>query len=237
LKNSTTELPGGQSVLRGFVFNHEACIFDFDGTLYSKKNFARRLVLAGLQKAGPREVFTVLAERRARKSLSGRDCGTPAAYYEEFFSRMSHLGNKPVKELRSWYFEDYMPRMCAVLKRHYRPRPGAADLFAGLAKASIPFAVYSDYPQTAERLAALGLDPAGGKLYGPGHFGAQKPAPRPFLSIAENLGVSPSRVLVIGDRDDTDGDGAKAAGMAYFGINNPADWEIFRGCVQKRVFG
>jgi FMN phosphatase YigB (HAD superfamily) len=110
--------------------------------------------------------------------------------------------------------------MCGILAGHYRPRRGTAELFASLTRRSFPFAVYSDYPRATERLSALGLDPAYGKRYGPEHFGAQKPAARPFLAIAADLGIPPDRTLVLGDRDDTDGAGAAAAGMAYIGIVN-----------------
>jgi HAD superfamily hydrolase (TIGR01549 family) len=132
---------------------------------------------------------------------------------------MSRAAGKPAEWLHTWYFESYIPLMCEVLKKHDHPRPGTAELFEFLTQEDYPFAVYSDYPRTAERLSALGLNPAaGGRLYGPEHFGAQKPAVRPFLSIAQDLGVPPEQVLVVGDREDTDGAGAKAAGMAYINI-------------------
>jgi FMN phosphatase YigB (HAD superfamily) len=190
-----------------------ALVFDLDGTLYDAGGFAWRLTLSR-----PGEAYLVLAERRARKALSGRDYGTPEAYYKAFFSQMSRLSGRRADKLSSWYFETYMPRFCGILKRHYHPRPGAGELFKDLRKASFPFAVYSDYPLTARRLAALDLDPAGGRLYGPEQFGAQKPAVRPFLSIAQDLGCPPERTLLIGDRDDTDGAGAEAAGMGYIRI-------------------
>jgi FMN phosphatase YigB (HAD superfamily) len=219
----------------------EGFIFDLDGTLYDTHGFARRLVLAH-----PGEGFLMLAERRIRKTLIGGDYLSAGAYYEEFFSRMSHLTGKSGERLRSWYFERYMPLMCAMLKKHYRPRPGTAELFADLTQRGFPFAVYSDYPQTAERLSCLGLDPASGaKLYGPEHFGAQKPAVRPFLLIAQDLALPPDRILVIGDRDDTDGAGAAAAGMAYIGIRGRKkqgfppglDWEAVVTLLRDKRIG
>jgi FMN phosphatase YigB (HAD superfamily) len=160
-----------------------------------------------------------LAERKTRQALSGRDCGSPEVYYGEFFARMSQIAKRPPETLSAWYFDRYMPRMCGVLKKHYRLRPGAADLFEALSRRPFPFAVYSDYPLVAERLSALGQDkPSGAKLYGPEHFGAQKPAARPFAAIARALGAPPDCCLVIGDRDDTDGAGAAAAGMGYIGV-------------------
>jgi FMN phosphatase YigB (HAD superfamily) len=216
-----------------------ALIFDLDGTLYDTRGFARRLVLAR-----PGDGLFMLAERRIRKGLAGADYLSAGAYYGEFFFRMSRAAGRSAEGLRNWYFDRYIPLMCGVLKKHYHPRPGAAELFAGLVRGAFPFAVYSDYPRTAERLSSLGLEQAlGGKRYGPEDFGAQKPAARPFLSIARDLGVPPDRTLVIGDRDDTDGAGAAAAGMAYVGITNSnkrgaspsAPWETVSALLREQL--
>jgi phosphoglycolate phosphatase-like HAD superfamily hydrolase len=53
-------------------------------------------------------------------------------------------------------------------------------------------------------------------LYGPESFGAQKPAVRPLLSIAADIGIAPEETLVVGDREETDGLGAFRAGMRFF---------------------
>lgn len=214
-----------------------AFIFDLDGTLYDTGGFARRLVLAR-----PADAGIILAERKTRKALAGCDYGSAEAWYGEFFSRMSRIAKRPEPALRAWYFGCYMPRFCEILKRRFRPRPGAAELFRALADAAFPFAVYSDYPLAAERLAALGLDAADGRVYGPEHFGAQKPAARPFLVIAGELGAAPERVLVIGDRDNTDRAGAAAAGMSYLGTGSrrgqsapPLDWAVLTGLLRGRI--
>jgi FMN phosphatase YigB (HAD superfamily) len=210
-----------------------AFIFDLDGTLYDIGGLARHLVLAR-----PADAFLVLAERKTRKALAGCDYGNAEAWEGEFFSRMSRIAKRPAAMLRAWYFDRYMPRFCDILKRRFRPRPGAAELLRALADAAFPFAVYSDYPLVAERLAALGLDAA--RVYGPGYFGAQKPAARPFLTIAGELGVPPERVLVIGDRAGTDGAGAAAAGMAYVqtgSCRGPAslDWGPLAALLRART--
>ncbi|GHT56146.1 hypothetical protein FACS1894109_04270 [Spirochaetia bacterium] len=204
------------------VSEARAFIFDFDGTLYDSSGIALRLIAQR-----PLEAFILLAERKTRASLAGCDYGEAEAYYQEFFSLLARRLHKPASILRSWYFDEYMPRMCRVLKKHFRLRPGCLELFEELARKRtgdsqtgnpFKFAVYSDYPQTAERLKALGLNLDTNLLFGPENFGAQKPAVRPFLAIAESLGVSPEEILVIGDRDDTDGAGARAAGMGFVRI-------------------
>jgi HAD superfamily hydrolase (TIGR01549 family) len=197
--------------------------------------------------ADPRDIWVIWAERRARKQLAGRDFGTPEAYYAKFFSIMSEYTGKSAAFIRLWYFEHYIPRFCSVLERFYQPRPGAMELFETLLSASIKLAVYSDYPNAGERLSALGVrsEIFGANLYGPETFGAQKPAPRPFFAIAENLGVAPDAVLVVGDRDDTDGAGAFAADMSYIRIvshrkplcpeYHSLRWKEFAAIIQNTV--
>ncbi|MDR2632619.1 MAG: HAD family hydrolase [Treponema sp.] len=182
-------------------------IFDLDGTLYDSRGMALRLL-----REYPWDLFLIGAERKTRKSLAGDDYGSPQAYCREFFSRMSGMTGKAPRWLHGWYRDRYMPRMCRVLRKGYRPRPRTGALLARLGHRAFPFAVYSDYPQGAARLAALGIDPGpwAAAIYGPEHFGAQKPAPRPFAAIAQDLGVPPAHMLVLGDRDDTDGAGAAA---------------------------
>jgi FMN phosphatase YigB (HAD superfamily) len=166
------------------------------------------------------------AERQTRKGFAGRDFGGPEAYDAAFFTGMSRRTGRPPEFLREWYFGRYMPAMVRVLGRCYRARHGTTELFAALTRAGLPFAVYSDYPLVDERLAALSLDPAlCGLRFGPGGFGAQKPAARPFREIAAALGRSPDTVLVAGDRDDTDGAGAAAAGMRFVKIGSAGDWD------------
>jgi FMN phosphatase YigB (HAD superfamily) len=204
-------------------------IFDFDGTLYDTKYLPLRLIAAK-----PADIFIVKAERRVRTRFAGSDYGSAEAYYREFFRELSRLTRRPPASAQSWYLEEYMPRMLQVLKKFYRCRPGAPELFEAFHTAGnmtgnpLPFAVYSDYPRTSGRLAAIGLDAAlPNGVYGPEDFGAQKPAPRPFRTIAAALGCDPAEVLVIGDRDETDGAGAAAAGMRFVKIAGDSDWADF----------
>ncbi|MBD3244291.1 MAG: HAD-IA family hydrolase, partial [Chitinivibrionales bacterium] len=50
--------------------------------------------------------------------------------------------------------------------------------------------------------------------------GALKPNPRPFLDIASRFSLRPAEILVIGDRDDTDGAAAAACGMRFIRISD-----------------
>jgi FMN phosphatase YigB (HAD superfamily) len=217
------DLPGAISLLPAVTMrNIRALVFDFDGTLYDYALLPLRLI-----RTWPPDLPRIWAERKTRRSLAGSDYGSAEAYYGEFFARMAPLCRCTAKAARDWFFSRYMPRMVRVLKRYYALRPGVRELFRFLDGGDPPgqrtagrpagIAIYSDYPCLGERLGALGFGPGPRvRLYGPDSFGAQKPAPGPYGIIAGDLGVSPAETLVIGDREDTDGVGALAAGMSFF---------------------
>jgi FMN phosphatase YigB (HAD superfamily) len=207
--------------------NIRALVFDFDGTLYDYALLPLRLI-----RARPGELPRIWAERKTRRAFAGADYGSAEAYYGAFFARLAALCRCPADSARDWFFSRYMPLMIRVLKRYYTLRPGVRELFRSLAggedlpgeagrRAPTGIAIYSDYPCLRERLEALDFSPGGRvRLYGPESFGAQKPAPGPFRTIAGELGVSPGETLVIGDREDTDGAGALGAGMSFFRLDD-----------------
>ena len=193
--------------------NIKGIIFDFDGTLFDVARFPLNLIAAN-----PLDCLHIWQERLVRKSFAGCDYGTSEEYFRAFFEALGKTSYKSPERIRKWYFNRYMPRMIRVLKKHYKPRPGATELLRYFeAPNALRAAIYSDYPFPKERLEVMGLNPGPAiRLYGSESFGAQKPAVRPFLSIASDMGVSPEEVLVIGDREDTDGLGAFRAGMRFF---------------------
>jgi HAD superfamily hydrolase (TIGR01549 family) len=202
------------------IQNIEAIIFDFDGTLYDKKHFAFRLISQNLKK-----IFLIQAERKTRYQLKGIDFLSAENFYINFFKKMSdNLKNKKFTAnlLEKWYFEQYFPSFIKILKKSYQAREGAEKVFEILTKSKIKIAVFSDYPVVAERMTAIGLKSPNDNilLYSAEEFGALKPCSRPFFEIAEKLGTNPDKTLVIGDRADTDGLGAKNAGMKFLQIMN-----------------
>jgi FMN phosphatase YigB (HAD superfamily) len=203
--------------------NIRGLIFDFDGTLYDYTRLPLRLILDD-----PRDFFRIWAERKTRKAFAGCDYGSPEVYYEKYFSYLGALCHKDGKVLQDWYFTCYAPRMARVLRKYYTLRPGVKELFSRLNAAleSVNgklrgIAAYSDYPLLRERMEALDLNPGPKlRLYSPESFGAQKPARRPFTCIARDMGVNAGNVLVIGDREDTDGAGALNAGMCFLRLDD-----------------
>ncbi len=190
---------------------YDAVIFDLDGTLYDKKHLP--VYLAGAQFF---HLGLLKAERKVRKTLAGMHFRSEEAFYNEFFTRIAVESGHGADKAREWYFKSYLPSMARVLGKRYRLRPWVTDLFVLLKARGIPAVVYSDYGAVEEKLQALGFKLSWtDRIYCAPAFGGLKPDPAGFLSIARELGVPPGRVLVVGDRDDTDGEGARRSGMGF----------------------
>ena len=94
----------------------------------------------------------------------------------------------------------------------FRAFPDAASLLAGLELAGVPVAVVSNWDYSLRgTLAGLGLE--FDAIVTCGETGVRKPDPRIFLEALGRLGVAPADALHVGDRDGTDGVGARAAGI------------------------
>ena len=196
------------------IENFDAVIFDFDGTLYDYKGMPLNVVLNSLL-----DVFRIKAERDARRNLKGVDFGTAEKFKEAYAAEVAKLSGMSIEDAADWCFSAGPANMIDVLKKKYHCRLTAPQVFERLSEAGIKTAVFSDYAFVKERMAAIGLPADMCKnLFSAEELGALKPCPRPFLEIAAALGVEPERCLVVGDRCDTDGEGAEKAGMKFVQI-------------------
>ena len=186
----------------------KAVIFDLDGTLYDKRGLVRRLMWSQVCHG---RLFMLGHERAVRKALKGRHFDSEEAFYEAFFARFQHPD-----AARKWYFETYMPDTIAILRRSYHIAPWVAEMLGSLRSDGVKIAVFSDYGCVREKLEALGFDPAWADyLFDAPALGGLKPCRESFEKICHQMGVQPSECLTVGDRDDTDGEGARSVGMPF----------------------
>lgn len=191
--------------------NFDAIIFDFDGTLYDNYKIGKHLVLSNIF-----YLFKIGADRKIRKAIKGVDFGSKEAFFNEYYKRLSERTGMSCKRAQKWYETKYIPFMIKTLKKHYKCQPEIPELFKLLEEKGIKTAILSDYDQVPARMEAVGIDSAVCKnLYSSVELGGLKPAGRPFIKVAEDLGVAAERVLVVGDRNDTDGQGARNCGMQF----------------------
>lgn len=197
--------------------DYDAWLCDLDGTLYKasglKLVMAVELVLFGLP-----DLFKIRAFRREHERLRHQhELATTfdTTPFEEQLTRTSRELAVSPDELRAIVERWMIERPCRWLVR-FRRESLVAEIL-GFRAAGGKTGVVSDYParRKLEALHAAELFDvvvANGEPGGPRQL---KPAPHGYLSAAAALQVEPDRCLVIGDREDADGEAAAAAGMAF----------------------
>ncbi len=190
--------------------NVKAAIFDLDGTLYDKSRLPFRLVCSQLLKG---KLSYLKKERTVRKQLKGLYFNNSEQFESVFFDK---FGMNNAKE---WFYGDYLPDMVHILRRHYTCDEETVSLMRDYHDKGVKTAVFSDYGFVEEKLQALGFDMTiADYLFDAPSLGGLKPCRESFLKICETLGVQPSECVMYGDREDTDGDGARAANMRFVKI-------------------
>jgi HAD superfamily hydrolase (TIGR01509 family) len=94
----------------------------------------------------------------------------------------------------------------------FRAYDDVAPLLAGLAEARVGVAVVSNWDcSLPDALAAAGIQVD--HVVASGSSGSSKPDPGIFRAALAALGVEPGRALHVGDTEETDGVGARSAGI------------------------
>jgi len=93
-------------------------------------------------------------------------------------------------------------------------KPGLEDFISAAQKRGILLGIVSDYPAIA-KLKALGLDNKFAVVVSAGHpsIGRLKPHPLALLNCLQQLQISPSESIYVGDRHDVDAPCALRAGV------------------------
>lgn len=202
----------------------KAVIFDLDGTLYDKSHLHTRIILNQLLR---KKLFLLKRERDVRSMLKGQYFGSEEAFYEIFFK---HIGKG---NARKWYFDCYLPQMAKVLRKHYRLAPWVKEYIMSLREKGVKIVVFSDYGFVKEKLDAIGFDTQWADyLFDAPSLGGLKPCREAFMNVCEKIGIEPQYCLMIGDRDDTDGDGARSVGMQFMKVKNatkPEEQDVVSG--------
>ena len=186
-------------------------VFDLDGTMYDKKGLACRMFFAAF-----RDWRLMLAERRTRKLLRGQWFENEDRFYDAYFKTMTTICNLSTDKLQTWYFDRYMPLMVELIRKKHRPSEWLANFINICKENSVQLVVLSDYGHVAEKLDALGVDKKHFDwLISAPELGGLKPAPQILLQILEREKIAPEQCLVVGDREDTDGQLAQSVG-AFF---------------------
>lgn len=136
--------------------------------------------------------------------------GREMSFWEFSSLQLSGVGVEPVPELLEEMLSLYLSSFPRRLKR------GARRVVEGLA-ASYRLGAISNSMSPAPRrlLEERGLDRYFRVILVSGEVGYRKPHPEIFLRALRELGVSPEEAVHVGDRPDTDGEGARGVGMRF----------------------
>ncbi len=211
-------------------------IFDLDGTLYALRWNLKPLLFAKLLPKGMR----LLRFLETRGTCAGADFGSRERLLGAVCAAYAGRYKTAADETRRWIDTRFYPSFVWVMRFFRHSRPGIEKLLSSLRLRGVRLAVLSDYAKVAERLERLRI-PASlfDVLASCEDAGALKPHTRPFLEVARKLGIPPNEMLVVGDRVETDGLGANAAGMRFLHVTD--GWARQEGAVRweeaKKVIG
>lgn len=190
-----------------------AVVFDMDGTLYDQAPLRARMVprlglhaLAGLDI----KLLRIVSElRRERERLAEAEC---SPFEDALVAAVAERADVPAERVRAvmveWLETRPLPLLAPCIV------PGTVALFAALRQSGRCIAVLSDYP-VARKLEALGLSADLVLSATDPDIAMQKPNPKGLALAAARLGVAPDAIMMIGDRDDRDGEAARRFGARH----------------------
>jgi FMN phosphatase YigB (HAD superfamily) len=196
----------------------EGVVFDLDGTLYALPARQLRLTLALWRWKDLRVLRHLLGTRTWIRSKSYTD---RKAFYAAFCEELGRRAGISPPEAGEWYENRFLGSFVNMLAKRARVRPGLLALLARLRQNGAKLAVVSDYGYVRERLDALNIPiDAFDQLCSSEDYGVLKPSPRPLTALAEEWGLNPKCIVMIGDRKDLDQASATAAGVNFLGISD-----------------
>ncbi len=204
MDNNHTFLFQGRSI--------EAVIFDLDGTLYDQTKMQTYMLLKLLKHyiLRPHKLYEleILYYFRKKRYEAGGGENIEDAQYQ-VTADFLRVSKKEVREIVSFWIEE-QPLSCmrACL---YVCMP---EYFKQIHKRGIKISVASDYP-VEKKLVALGLTAEAVTCSTDKDINAFKPSPEVFLLAAKKMNIAPEHCLVVGDRDEKDGEAARRAGMLF----------------------
>ena len=169
----------------------QTVVLDLDGTLYDKSGLSRRMV---------RALWWSLP-------LMAVD-------------RLAHGGLWRWIVSTRWHRRVYLPTMVRLIGEGCPRRESVLALVAEAKRKGLQLAIYSDYGCIREKLAVLGIDAKDfDLLISAPELGDLKPSKACAEEVLRRLQAKPETTLFVGDRDEKDGESARAVGAKFLKIN------------------
>lgn len=199
--------------------NIRGIIFDLDGTLYQMRWYMRPFLASKLVP----HLFRLPHFLKERKRFAGVQMGSRENLLNSIALAVSKKEKCSPEEIYNWILKSFYPAFISIMPFLKNSRPGIEETMTSLRKGGLKLGVLSDYDHVSKRLEHLQIDPSLFDITSSSEAsGALKPCTQPFLDIADQWNIGPEKILVIGDRDDTDGQAARDAGMQFIQITDSA---------------
>jgi HAD superfamily hydrolase (TIGR01549 family) len=189
-----------------------AVVFDVDGTLYRQRPVRIRMVAAmlrGLLTGGLslRDARILREYRRIREELADAD-RPPTEALTLTAERLGCSAEDVSRAEAEWLLQRALPYLRSAA------RDGVHELVAALRADGVRVIAWSDYP-AASKIDALGLEFDFVVCAGDRDVVALKPNPAGLEKAMRLAGATPRETVMVGDRDERDGEAARRAGTGF----------------------
>jgi FMN phosphatase YigB (HAD superfamily) len=198
--------------------NYKLLIFDLDGTLYDQRRLRNKMIRVMIHrflcfKIGLLELKIISSFRKQRELHKGYSSLTLDS--DQYSWSSEELGI-PVSKVRD-IVEEYMFILPLKFLKDSIYK-GVGNFIATLRAKGFKIAIYSDYP-VDEKIEAMGL--SADKTFCSTDYSIHslKPNGDALLSICKYFDCDTKEAIYFGDREDTDGESAKMAGIEFMKVD------------------
>lgn len=186
-------------------------VFDVDGTLYSQSALRLRmlpeLLVLAFSIQGRAQLKIIATYRRLREAYAGRELeGFGAALIEDTATAAACKPEAARETIEEWIYRRPLRHLKACVLAE------VPELFTSLKTAGKIIGIFSDYAAEA-KLDAMGLTADVIASADDANVALLKPNPKGLQSLMQKTGAQPNETLLIGDRDERDGEAARRAGV------------------------
>jgi len=197
--------------------NIQLVIFDLDGTIYDQKKLRMKLYVTFLlmfliQRIKIIDLKIVMEFRKQREKHKGfGSASLDEDQYKWCADQTKQAVEKVKKTIDLLMFQTPLKHLKKAIY------PNVISFINALRKNGFKVAVYSDYP-VDEKLSAFGVKADKTFCSTNKNISQLKPTPKGLNLICQSFQCAIDKALFIGDREDTDGESARMAGMQFLKV-------------------
>jgi FMN phosphatase YigB (HAD superfamily) len=199
---------------------NKTVIFDLDGTLYAMSPLFKPM----LTLLSAPHILYVPKYMKVRERYRGKEFSSSSRLQEVLENDFEELTG--CKKTREWIEEVFYKAFIKTLT-FLRNRKEVNEIFRELKSKEYKIAVISDFAMVNERLLALDIDISLiDFITSSEDEGAFKPNLKVFDRLIKELEVDRDNLIIVGDRDDTDGEASRKLGARFINVNgkNNDNW-------------